>query len=93
MAMVQLLLGNIGVAGGGMNALRGHSNGYVCDDIEPDPKAYMAYSSAAERPLSKPITAARSCKTDNGRSVLAAGTGFHAPHRTYADGPQIGRGR
>jgi formate dehydrogenase major subunit len=24
--MVQLLLGNIGVAGGGMNALRGHSN-------------------------------------------------------------------
>ena len=26
MAMVQLLLGNIGIAGGGMNALRGHSN-------------------------------------------------------------------
>jgi formate dehydrogenase major subunit len=26
MAMIQLLLGNIGVAGGGMNALRGHSN-------------------------------------------------------------------
>ena len=26
MAMMQLLLGNIGVAGGGMNALRGHSN-------------------------------------------------------------------
>src|SRR5437660_10864770 len=25
-AMMQLLLGNIGVAGGGMNALRGHSN-------------------------------------------------------------------
>src|SRR4030095_7624302 len=25
-AMVQLLLGNIGVPGGGMNALRGHSN-------------------------------------------------------------------
>src|SRR5260370_37653464 len=24
--MVQLLLGNIGVSGGGMNALRGHSN-------------------------------------------------------------------
>ena len=35
-------------------------NGYVFDDIEPDPKAYMAYSSAAERPLSKPTTAARS---------------------------------
>ena len=26
MAMLQLLLGNIGVMGGGMNALRGHSN-------------------------------------------------------------------
>jgi formate dehydrogenase major subunit len=26
MAMIQLLLGNMGVAGGGMNALRGHSN-------------------------------------------------------------------
>ena len=26
MAMMQLLLGNIGVRGGGMNALRGHSN-------------------------------------------------------------------
>jgi formate dehydrogenase major subunit len=26
MAMIQLLLGNIGVSGGGMNALRGHSN-------------------------------------------------------------------
>src|SRR5207247_11209904 len=25
-AMVQLLLGNIGMAGGGLNALRGHSN-------------------------------------------------------------------
>src|SRR5512145_2682487 len=26
MAMIQLLLGNMGMAGGGMNALRGHSN-------------------------------------------------------------------
>ena len=26
MAMLQLILGNIGVRGGGMNALRGHSN-------------------------------------------------------------------
>ena len=26
MAMVQLLLGNMGMAGGGVNALRGHSN-------------------------------------------------------------------
>jgi len=38
-AMVQLLLGNIGIAGGGMNALRGHSNIQGLDgpglDVEP----------------------------------------------------------
>jgi formate dehydrogenase major subunit len=33
MAMVQLLLGNIGVAGGGMNALRGHSNIQGLSDV------------------------------------------------------------
>jgi formate dehydrogenase major subunit len=33
MAIVQLLLGNIGVAGGGMNALRGHSNIQGLTDI------------------------------------------------------------
>jgi formate dehydrogenase major subunit len=33
MAMVQLLLGNIGMAGGGMNALRGHSNIQGLTDI------------------------------------------------------------
>ena len=32
-AMVQLLLGNIGIAGGGMNALRGHSNIQGLTDI------------------------------------------------------------
>ena len=40
MAMIQLLLGNIGVAGGGMNALRGHSNIQGLTDVgllvEPD---------------------------------------------------------
>jgi formate dehydrogenase major subunit len=33
MAMLQLLLGNIGIAGGGMNALRGHSNIQGLTDI------------------------------------------------------------
>ncbi len=33
MAMIQLLLGNIGVSGGGMNALRGHSNIQGLTDI------------------------------------------------------------
>ena len=42
MAMIQLLLGNIGVRGGGMNALRGHSNIQGLTDIglmsQPDPR-------------------------------------------------------
>ena len=33
MAMIQLLLGNVGVAGGGINALRGHSNIQGLTDI------------------------------------------------------------
>ena len=33
MAMVQLILGNIGMRGGGMNALRGHSNIQGLTDI------------------------------------------------------------
>ena len=33
MAMIQLLLGNIGMRGGGMNALRGHSNIQGLTDI------------------------------------------------------------
>ncbi|MFX5761036.1 hypothetical protein ABTE44_20110, partial [Acinetobacter baumannii] len=33
MAMLQLILGNIGLRGGGMNALRGHSNIQGLTDI------------------------------------------------------------
>jgi formate dehydrogenase major subunit len=33
MAMVELLLGNSGVAGGGMNALRGHANIQGLNDL------------------------------------------------------------
>ena len=65
-AMVQLLLGNIGVAGGGMNALRGHSNiqgltdlgllsnllpGYMTLPNQPE-QDYAAYIAArAQKPL------------------------------------------
>ncbi|RFF63680.1 formate dehydrogenase-N subunit alpha [Stutzerimonas stutzeri] len=44
-AMVQLLLGNIGMPGGGMNALRGHSNllpGYMTLPLEAE-QDYTAY--------------------------------------------------
>jgi formate dehydrogenase major subunit len=65
-AMVQLLLGNIGIAGGGMNALRGHSNiqgltdlglmsnllpGYMTLPMEAE-QDYTAYIAArAQQPL------------------------------------------
>ena len=66
MAMLQLILGNIGVAGGGMNALRGHSNIQGLTDVglmsnllsgylnQPNEKEvdYQTYmSSRAFRPL------------------------------------------
>ena len=42
MAMLQLILGNIGMRGGGVNALRGHSNIQgltdLGPDVEPDPR-------------------------------------------------------
>lgn len=47
MAMVQLLLGNIGVAGGGMNALRGHSNIQGLTDIGLLSNAMPGYMSLA----------------------------------------------
>lgn len=43
MAMIQLLLGNIGVAGGGVNALRGHSNVQGYTDVGIFPNRLPAY--------------------------------------------------
>ena len=58
MAMVQMLLGNIGVAGGGMNALRGHSNIQGLTDIgllsELIP-GYLTIIPPIKRPRSKII--------------------------------------
>lgn len=45
MAMIQLLLGNIGMAGGGVNALRGHSNVQGATDMGLSPMALPAYLS------------------------------------------------
>ena len=49
MAMIQLMLGNIGVAGGGMNALRGHSNIQGLTDIGLMSNLMPGYLVAAER--------------------------------------------
>ncbi|MDG6895402.1 formate dehydrogenase [Volucribacter amazonae] len=43
MAMIQLLLGNIGVSGGGVNALRGHSNVQGITDLGLFPHMLPAY--------------------------------------------------
>lgn len=66
MAMLQLLLGNIGVPGGGMNALRGHSNiqgltdvglmsnlipGYLAIPTEREPTFEQYMSTRGNRPL------------------------------------------
>lgn len=66
MAMLQLLLGNIGVAGGGMNALRGHSNiqgltdiglmsnlipGYLAIPRETEPDYATYISTRGNKPL------------------------------------------
>jgi len=66
MAMVQLILGNIGVRGGGMNALRGHSNiqgltdiglmsnllpGYMTLATEKEPDLATYMSTRAYKPL------------------------------------------
>ncbi|SFC49164.1 formate dehydrogenase (quinone-dependent) catalytic subunit [Collimonas sp. OK412] len=59
-AMVQLLLGNIGIAGGGMNALRGHSNIQGLTDLGLMTNllpGYMTLPSEAEQDYGKYIAA------------------------------------
>jgi formate dehydrogenase major subunit len=63
-AMVQLLLGNIGVSGGGMNALRGHSNIQGLTDLgllSNQLPGYISLPSEAEQDYSK-YMAARALK-------------------------------
>ena len=63
-ALMQLLLGNIGVAGGGMNALRGHSNIQGLTDLgllSTNLPGYLSLAREAEQEL-KPYLDARSTK-------------------------------
>jgi formate dehydrogenase major subunit len=63
-AMVQLLLGNIGVSGGGMNALRGHSNIQGLTDLgllSNQLPGYISLPSEAEQDYNK-YMAARALK-------------------------------
>ena len=54
--MIQLLLGNIGVAGGGMNALRGHSNIQGLTDVGLLSNLMPGLPDAAERQRTRPST-------------------------------------
>src|SRR5258706_159245 len=59
-AMVQLLLGNIGVSGGGMNALRGHSNIQGLTDLgllSNQLPAYISLPSQGEQEYAKYLAA------------------------------------
>ncbi len=59
-AMVQLLLGNIGVSGGGMNALRGHSNIQGLTDLgllSNQLPAYISLPSQGEQDYAKYLAA------------------------------------
>jgi formate dehydrogenase major subunit len=59
-AMVQLLLGNIGVSGGGMNALRGHSNIQGLTDLgllSNQLPAYISLPSESEQEYAKYLAA------------------------------------
>ena len=50
MAMIQLLLGNMGMAGGGVNALRGHSNIQGLTDLGLLSTSLPGYMSPADLP-------------------------------------------
>ena len=59
-AMIQLLLGNIGIAGGGMNALRGHSNIQGLTDLgilSASLPGYLTLPNEAEQEYDKYIAA------------------------------------
>ena len=59
-AMIQLLLGNIGIAGGGMNALRGHSNIQGLTDLgilSASLPGYLTLPNEAEQEYEKYIAA------------------------------------
>lgn len=64
-AMIQLLLGNIGVPGGGINALRGHSNVQGITDIgtlTASLPGYLAMPVDSEPTLQKPHLVKRTFK-------------------------------
>ncbi len=70
MAMIQLLLGNMGMAGGGVNALRGHSNIQGLTDLGLLSQSLPGYDAAereADRSANLPYR--QHAKTAAGRRV------------------------
>ena len=79
-AMVQLLLGNIGIAGGGMNALRGHSNIQGLTDLGLMSNllpGYMTLPNRPERDYGKYIAARLQAAASEPAQLLAEHAKFH----------------
>ncbi len=73
MAMVQLLLGNMGMAGGGVNALRGHSNIQGLTDLgllSQSLTGYMNLPSEKQTDLQTYLTASTPKPLLEGRELL-----------------------
>ena len=73
-AMVQLLLGNIGIAGGGMNELRGHSNIQGLTDLGLMSNllpGYMTLPNEPEQDYGKYIAARASAAASEPAQLLA----------------------
>jgi formate dehydrogenase major subunit len=80
MAMVQLLLGNIGVAGGGMNALRGHSNIQGLTDVGLLSNLMPGYMTL---PADKEVTFADYMKTRGFKPLRPGQTSYWQNYRKF----------
>jgi hypothetical protein len=80
MAMIQLLLGNMGVAGGGINALRGHANVQGITDMCAYSEVLPGYLSCADRCRRRP----RGVPEGTHRQAAAA-----EPDELHAELPEV----
>src|SRR5574340_1145895 len=90
MALVQMLLGNIGVAGGGINALRGEANVQGSTDMGTLANTWPAYLNtpvAAKHPtLAKYLegeTTPAGFKTNVPKGVVSMPKEFYGPYATF----------
>lgn len=77
LANLQMLLGNMGIPGGGVNPLRGQNNVQGACDMGALPNVYPGYQRVDEPQIQKKFTSAWDWKADNGPDLsLAADPGL-----------------